>query len=103
MHAKFSEKHISYPLIRTCTYVCVSGCKKGSFFGKFGVLCFLVTTVLRFALLPYHRQIAIRYLCRMRPLGSSSSCAYEISLISINTFAKLDIYFYVFSVKNAPG
>ena len=33
------------------TYVCESGGKKCSFFGKFGVLCFLVTFVLRFALL----------------------------------------------------
>ena len=33
----------------THTYVCVSGGKKYSFFGKFGVLCFLETPVLRFA------------------------------------------------------
>ena len=37
----------------TRTYVCVSGGKKCSFFGKFGVLCFLETPVLKFALLPY--------------------------------------------------
>ena len=36
--------------------VCVSGGKKCSFFGKFGVLCFLETPVLRFALLPYYRR-----------------------------------------------
>ena len=30
--------------------------KKCSFSGKFGVLCFLETPVLRFALLPYYRQ-----------------------------------------------
>ena len=36
--------------------VYTSGCKKCSFFGKFGVLCFLETRVLRFALLPYYRQ-----------------------------------------------
>ena len=36
-------------------YVCVPGGKKRSFFGKFGVLCFLETPVLRFALLPYYR------------------------------------------------
>ena len=41
----------------THTYVCVSGGKKRSFFGKFGVLCILVTSVLRFALLPYYRRI----------------------------------------------
>ena len=47
--AKFSEKR---------TYVCVSGGKKCLFFGRFGVLCFLETPVLRFALSPYyHRSI----------------------------------------------
>ena len=52
-YAKFSEKtNISYPLrwTRIRTYVCVSGGKKFCFFGKFGVLCFLETPVLRFAL-----------------------------------------------------
>ena len=34
------------------TYVCVSGGKKCSFFGKFDVLCCLERTVLRFAFLP---------------------------------------------------
>ena len=33
-----------------------SGGKKCSFFGKFGVLCFLETPVLKFALLPYYRR-----------------------------------------------
>ena len=36
----------------THTYVCVSGCKKCSFFEKFSLLCFLETPILRFALLP---------------------------------------------------
>ena len=36
-----------------------SGGKKRSFFGKFGVLCILVTSVLRFALLPYYRRNAV--------------------------------------------
>ena len=40
----------------TNTYLCVSGGKKCSFFGKFGVLCFFETPVLRFALLPYYRR-----------------------------------------------
>ena len=39
--------------------VCVSGDKKCSFFGKFGVLCFLETPVLRFALLRYYRRFAL--------------------------------------------
>ena len=34
----------------------VSEAKKCSFFAKFGVLCFLVKPVLRFALLPYYRR-----------------------------------------------
>ena len=49
----FRKRSISYPL--THTYVCVSGGTKCLFFGKFGVLCFLETSVLRFALLPYYR------------------------------------------------
>ena len=39
------------------SHMCVSGGKKCLFFGKFGVLCFLETPVLRFALLPYYRLI----------------------------------------------
>ena len=46
-HAKFSEnEHLLPP--DTQTYVCVSGGKKCLFFGKFVVLCFLETPVLRF-------------------------------------------------------
>ena len=43
----------------THTYVCVSRVKKHSFFEKFAVLCILVTSVLRFALLPYYRRSGI--------------------------------------------
>ena len=42
-HAKFSEKR-TFLTSRKC-----------SFFGKFGMLCFLVTSVLRFPLLPYYQ------------------------------------------------
>ena len=54
----FRKTNISDPQIRTRTYVCVSGGKKCSFFGKFGVLCFLETLILRFALLRYYRKTA---------------------------------------------
>ena len=37
-------------------YVCLLGGKKCLFFVKFGVLYFLETPVLRFALLPYYRR-----------------------------------------------
>ena len=43
----FRKSSISYPL-------CVSGSKKCSFFGEFGVVSFLETPVLRFALSPYY-------------------------------------------------
>ena len=53
----------------------VSEGKKCSFFGKFHVLCFLETPVLRFALLPYYRRfirgvfrtqsnIMVRFFCK---------------------------------------
>ena len=51
----FRKTNISYPLIRTRTYCWFFG-KKCWLFGKFGVLCFLVTTVLRFVLLLYYRR-----------------------------------------------
>ena len=43
----------------THMYVWLSGDKKCLFFKQFGVLCFLVKPVLRFALLPYYRQYNI--------------------------------------------
>ena len=52
----FRIKNISYPLIRTC----LSGGKKCSFSGKFGVLCFLATPALRFALLPYSQRLQLK-------------------------------------------
>ena len=42
----------------TDTHVCVSWGKKCSFFGKFAVLFFLVTTVFKFVLLPEHRRFS---------------------------------------------
>ena len=52
----FRKTYIFYPLIctRTCAY---QGVKNVCFCGKFGVLCFLETPVLRSALLPYYRRI----------------------------------------------
>ena len=51
----FRETNISYPLIRTrtCTYQEV---RKFRFTGKFGLLCFLVTPVLKFTLLSYYHR-----------------------------------------------
>ena len=60
--------------------VCVSGGKKCSFFEKFGVLFLLETPVLRFALLPYYRQLQF-------PLTRFSQSFFRISLSSFY-FAK---------------
>ena len=50
-------KNEHFLLPDTQTFVCISGGKKCLLFGKFGVLCFLKTPVLRFALLPYYRRV----------------------------------------------
>ena len=47
----------STPNFRKNEHFLPQGGKKCSFFGKFGVVCFLVTSILRFALLPYYRRI----------------------------------------------
>ena len=48
------NEYCSPPNTHSC--VCISEGKKCSFFGKFGVLCSLVTLVLIFALMPYYRR-----------------------------------------------
>ena len=54
--SNFRKTYISYPLICTRVYVCVSGVRNVRFAIKFDVLCFLETPVLRFGLLPYYRR-----------------------------------------------
>ena len=56
--AKFSVKQ-TFLTPHTHTYVCVSGGKKCLLYGKFGLLCFLVTSIFRFALLPYYRRFDV--------------------------------------------
>ena len=48
------------PYLRSL-FLCVSGGKKCLFFEKFGVLRFLVTPVLRFALLPYYQRYCFSF------------------------------------------
>ena len=57
----FRKTNISYPLIRTRTCV-YQGEGNVCFGGKFGVLCFLETPVLRLTLLPYYRRIKPRWI-----------------------------------------
>ena len=55
----FRKTNISYPLIRTRT--CAYQEVRSFLFGNFGVLCFLETPVLKFALLPYYQRIVNKY------------------------------------------
>ena len=59
-HAKFFEKGT----FLTPWYPHVLEGKKCSFFGKFGVLCFLETPVLRFSVLPYYRWFQKKKICK---------------------------------------
>ena len=59
--SRFSDVSVGYSVGnkvngRISKRTCVSGGKKCSFFVKLGVLCFLVTPILRFAFLPYRRR-----------------------------------------------
>ena len=51
----FRGTNICYRLIRTRTFA-YQGLRNVLFFGKFGVLCFLKTPVLRFVFLYYYRR-----------------------------------------------
>ena len=78
-HVKFSEKR---------TFLCVSGGKKCSFFAKFGVLCFLETPVLRFALLPYYRRYHIRTtLCISSSKSDSQSELFNHKFKNLNSLS----------------
>ena len=55
-HAKYSEKRTFLAPFNISYVRVLSGGKKCSFFGKFVVLCFFETPILRFALLPYYQR-----------------------------------------------
>ena len=67
-HAAFFEKRTFLIPWYAHMRVCIRG-KKCSFFGKFGLLCFLVTPVLRFARLLYYRR-------NMPEYGFSLTCIF---------------------------
>ena len=60
--------------------------KKWSFFGKFGVLCFLLTPVLTFALLPYYRRISVWWNIDLNPFLWQYTILYPLKT-SENTFS----------------
>ena len=67
-----------------CNIVWVSGGKKYSFFGKFGVFCFVETPVLSFVLLPYYRR---KYILFFQETNAKSLClllGWYINNLDIN-------------------
>ena len=87
----------------THTYVCVSGGKKCSFFGKFDVLWFLETPVLGFAFLPYYRGSVSFFSCfldflRKKPRSLRSINCYN--LICRNKTSSLNYFIYIALAKN---
>ena len=70
----------SWHSVRTCAY---QGGKKCSFFGKFGLLGFLGTPVLRVALLPYYRRTTIS--------TGKKFIAYPVSLSTTQKFLSSSI------------
>ena len=89
------NKHFLPPFLTPCTHTHEIQSKKWSFFGKFGVLCFLETPVLRFSLLPYCRQLGHLYFTEMSKqpleifsnLGIVKCSIYKTSMMhSIDNF-----------------
>ena len=76
-----SRKQSSSNFPKNRHFLCISGGKKCSFFGKLGVRCFLETPVLRFALLPDYRRITDQ--ARAHP---NSKIQLDSSLWLIRTF-----------------
>ena len=76
----------------THTCVCVSGGKKCLFFRKFGDLCFLVNSVLRFAFLPHYRRF-MRIITKITTLNLNHIKPMSLDLI---IFTELSLSHYGF-------
>ena len=79
------NEHFLAPDTQTC--VCISGGKKCLFFGKFDVIYFLVTFVLRFASLPYYRRI-VRLIFPHHELTTRSVAEYNEAVNKVINFMK---------------
>ena len=88
-------------------FVCVSGGKKCSFLEKFGMLCFLETPVLRFALLPYYRQIIASCIIKVKnfmrrliwvckKMHSTQNVSFALNLFSFFLFFFCSTWILVF-------
>ena len=94
------QENKAYQIFRK-TYVCVSGGKKCSFFGKFGVLCFLETLVLRFALLLYYRRFIKLKIWRTAPFTSINFSRSPVNKIIINMVPSIIVFKFKFVRFNA--
>ena len=79
------KTNMTYPSKHT--YVCVSLRKKCFCFRKFGKLYFLVTTVLRFAVLPYYRRLTVNFPQYMRHC-ELQQISYNINFVSKHAVEK---------------
>ena len=79
------------------TNVCVSGDKKCSFFGKFDVPCFFVTPLLRFALLPYYRQIVFNSSFGLVHISFGTSRSYICACVWKNIYV-IVVFLYLSNI-----
>ena len=96
----FRKTNIFYPLMRTsgslgCIYFFCRTIKsekvrvrikskKCLFFGKFDMVCFLVTLVLSFALLPYYRRHLIHHRkCNTKAIESNSLSMFSMCVFTM--------------------
>ena len=105
-HSKYSEKW-TFLTPDAHRFMCISE-GKCSFFGKFAVFCFLVTSVLRFILLPYYRrpmQQTMRWSLLFEQLVEISHIAWKMSVfgvIQVAIFPHLDweiLFIFPYSVQ----
>ena len=77
--------NVSYPMI--LSYVCLSGAKKYLFFEKFGMHCFLATSLLRFAITSYYQQfVALKILKKVLARYNATMSFYLPILVSFVKF-----------------
>ena len=83
----FRKTYISYPLVK-------KGGKKCSFFGKFRVLCFLETLVLRFSLLLYCRR-CMQYPTTKTFSRHGTTIKHLVAAFMIKRWHKSTVFVYV--------
>ena len=81
----------------------VSGGKKYSFIGKFGVLCFLETAVLRLALLPYYRRFMSMDLSFFRGNNDEAIRLFEKAIDLVRTQTEMANTFSLLEASKAQS